>query len=89
MSQVVNAVTSSSKRPYRKGNPLSAAERQQKAVARKKATHKEVRVFVRDSLKSQLQLMCENEGLTQAEMIERLIEMESAKLGIGVTTSHS
>ncbi|MGJ4534570.1 RepB family protein, partial [Klebsiella pneumoniae] len=24
MSQVVNGVTSSSKRPYRKGNPLSA-----------------------------------------------------------------
>ncbi len=51
MSQVVNGVTSSSKRPYRKGNPVSAAERQQKAVARK-ATHKEVRVFVRDKLKT-------------------------------------
>lgn len=37
MSQVVNGVTSSSKRPYRKGNPVSAAERQQKAVARKKS----------------------------------------------------
>ncbi len=72
MSQVVKGVTSSSKRPYRKGNPVSAAERQQKAVARKKATHKEVRVFV-----------------TQAAMIERLIERESAKLGIDVTTSHS
>ncbi len=35
MSQVVKGVTSSSKRPYRKGNPVSAAERQQKAVARK------------------------------------------------------
>jgi regulator of PEP synthase PpsR (kinase-PPPase family) len=88
MSQVVNAVTSSSKRPYRKGNPVSAAERQQKAVARK-STHKEVRVFVRDKLKNQLQIMCENEGITQAEMIERLIERESAKLGIDVTTSHS
>ncbi|EPG6371006.1 replication regulatory protein RepA [Klebsiella pneumoniae] len=93
MSQVVNGVTSSSKRPYRKGNPVSAAERQQKAVARKKATHKEVRVFVRDKLKNQLQIMCENEGITQAAMIERLIERlierESAKLGIDVTTSHS
>ena len=89
MSQAINAVTSSSKLPYRKGKPLSAAERQQKAVARKKTTHKEVRVFVRDSLKNQLQIMCESEGITQAEMIERLIEMESAKLGIDVTTSHS
>ncbi|WP_251301876.1 RepB family protein [Escherichia coli] len=31
---------------------------------------------------------CENEGITQAAMIERLIERESAKLGIDVTTSH-
>ena len=44
---------------------------------------------MRDSLKNQLQIMCESEGITQAEMIERLIEMESAKLGIDVTTSHS
>jgi hypothetical protein len=51
--------------------------------------HKEVRVFVRDKLKNQLQIMCENEGITQAAMIERLIEKESAKLGIDVTTSHS
>jgi hypothetical protein len=42
MSQVVNGVTSSSKRPYRKGNPVSAAEKQ-KAVARKK-THKELSI---------------------------------------------
>lgn len=44
---------------------------------------------MRDSLKNQLQIMCESEGITQAEVIERLIEMESAKLGIDVTTSHS
>ncbi|WP_407246195.1 RepB family protein [Klebsiella pneumoniae] len=42
-----------------------------------------------DKLKNQLQIMCENEGITQAAMIERLIERESAKLGIDVTTSHS
>jgi len=81
MSQVVNAVTSSSKtkRPYRKGNPLSAAERQQVSLERKKNTHKELRVFVRDSLKHQLQSMCKREGITQGEMIERLIEMESTR----------
>lgn len=44
---------------------------------------------MRDSLKNQLQIMCESEGITQAEVIKRLIEMESAKLGIDVTTSHS
>ncbi|ATZ30301.1 TPA: replication regulatory protein RepA [Escherichia coli] len=81
MSQIENAVTSSSKvkRQYRKGNPLSASERQQQALARKKATHKEIRVFVKDVFKSQLQLLCEKEGITQAEMIEKLIAMASAK----------
>ncbi|CAD6024522.1 replication regulatory protein RepA [Escherichia coli] len=81
MSQIDNAVTSSSKvkRQYRKGNPLSASERQQQALARKKATHKEIRVFVKDVFKSQLQLLCEKEGITQAEMIEKLIAMASAK----------
>lgn len=79
MSQVENAVTSSSKRAYRKGNPLSASERQQQALARKKATHKEIRVFVKDVFKNQLQLLCEKEGVTQAEMIEKLIAMASAK----------
>ncbi|EPR9734494.1 replication regulatory protein RepA [Enterobacter bugandensis] len=81
MSQVGNAVTSSSKekRQYRKGNPLSASERQQQSLARKKATHKEIRVFVKDVLKNQLQLLCEKEGITQAEMIEKLIAMASAK----------
>ena len=81
MSQIENAVTSSSKvkRQYRKGNPLSASERQQQALARKKATHNEIRVFVKDVFKSQLQLLCEKEGITQAEMIEKLIAMASAK----------
>ncbi|CAD5648038.1 replication regulatory protein RepA [Escherichia coli] len=81
MSQIENAVTSSSKvkRQYRKGNPLSASERQQQALARKKATHKEIRVFVKDVFKSQLQLLCEKEGITQAEMIEKLIAMASTK----------
>ncbi|HDE0935019.1 TPA: transcriptional regulator, partial [Klebsiella pneumoniae] len=36
MSQVVNGVTSSSKRPYRKGNPLSAADKQRSSVAKKR-----------------------------------------------------
>ncbi|HBL5468180.1 TPA: transcriptional regulator, partial [Enterobacter hormaechei] len=42
MSQVGNAVTSSSKekRPYRKGQPLSSGERKQRSVSRKKDTHK-------------------------------------------------
>ncbi len=43
MSQTENAVTSSSgaKRAYRKGNPLSDAEKQRLSVARKRASFKE------------------------------------------------
>ena len=53
MSQVGNAVTSSSKekRSYRKGNPMTASEKQLAAVARKRITHKEVKVFIRNPLK--------------------------------------
>jgi len=76
MSQIENAVTSSSKakRPYRKGNPLSASEKQQAAVARKKLTHKELKVFVQNSIKDRLIFECKKEGVTQAEYIERLLQ---------------
>jgi hypothetical protein len=78
MSQAIGIVTPSSnaKRVYRKGNPLSPAEKQQASVARKKATHKEVKIFVRKPLKDHLIDLCEEYGLTQAELIERLIERE-------------
>lgn len=78
MSQIRNAVTSSSKRAYRKGNPLSLAERQHASLSRKRATHKELRVFLPNALKNHLQEMCAAEGITQAEMIERLIRKECA-----------
>lgn len=53
MPQPGNAVTSSSKekRTYRKGNPMSATERQLTAIARKRETHKELKVFVKNPLK--------------------------------------
>lgn len=81
MLQTENAETSSlgTKRPYRKGNPLTLAERQQASLARKRATHKELRVFLPVALKDQLQEMCAGEGITQAEMIARLIEQEIAR----------
>ena len=54
MSQTENAVTSSSgaKRAYRKGKPLSEAERQRAASARKRSVCKEIKVFVRPELKN-------------------------------------
>lgn len=81
MSQVENIVTSSvkPKRQYRKGNPKTASERQMSALARKRVNHKEVKIFVRDSLKESLMEMCKADGMTQAEMIEKWIESESSR----------
>ncbi|EOS92867.1 replication regulatory protein RepA [Erwinia tracheiphila] len=83
MSQATNAATSSSKekRAYRKGNPMSATERQLAAIARKRETHKEVNVFIRNPMKAQLLHLCKQEGLTQGEMIEKLIQIETKRRG--------
>ncbi|HHX7629547.1 MULTISPECIES: replication regulatory protein RepA [Enterobacteriaceae] len=72
-----NAVTSSSKRAYRKGNPLSEAERQKIASAKKRATHKELKVFIKPEIKEYLSNLCEEDGVTQAEVLEKLIEREA------------
>ncbi|HBH6890251.1 replication regulatory protein RepA [Serratia bockelmannii] len=76
MSQAVSVVTSSSKRGYRKGSPLSVTERKTRSVSRKRETHKPVNVFIRNALKDKLDALCKECGLTQAEAIERLLERE-------------
>ncbi|EAX1826673.1 replication regulatory protein RepA [Pseudocitrobacter faecalis] len=82
MSQAENAVTSSSKRAYRKGNPMTASEKQLAAVARKRITHKEVKVFIRNPLKDRMIALCDQEGITQAQFIEKLIERELNEHGL-------
>lgn len=84
MAQTANAGTSSlkEKRVYRKGNPMSASEKQLAAVARKRITHKEVKVFVRNPLKDRMIEICEEEGLTQAQFIEQLIEQNLKQRGL-------
>ncbi|EAX6625575.1 replication regulatory protein RepA [Salmonella enterica] len=84
MSQNENAVTSSSKekRSYRKGNPMTASEKQLAAVARKRITHKEVKVFIRNPLKDRMIVLCDQEGITQAQFIEKLIERELSEQGL-------
>lgn len=79
MSRDVNAETSSPKRMYRKGNAMTASEKQLASVARKRATHKEINVFVRISLKEKLVEFCAEDGLTQGQFIERLLELEANK----------
>ena len=84
MSQIDNAVTSSSKekRSYRKGNPMTASEKQLAAVARKRITHKEVKVFIRNPLKDRMIALCDQEVITQAQFIEKLIERELSEQGL-------
>ncbi|SSJ52414.1 replication protein [Klebsiella pneumoniae] len=69
---------------------MSASERQLAAIARKRETHKEVKVFVKNPLKDVMIAVCEEEGLTQAQFIEKLLERELTERGlINVKTSHS
>ncbi|WP_079953192.1 replication regulatory protein RepA [Salmonella enterica] len=77
MSRTENVVTSSTstKRAYRKGSPLSEAERQRSVC-------KEIKVFIRPELKGYLTSICAAEGVTQAELIERLIEKEACHRNI-------
>ncbi|MXP68019.1 replication regulatory protein RepA [Pantoea sp. Aalb] len=83
MSHIENTVISSwkVKRTYRKGNPMSASEKQLASIARKRITHKEIKVFVRNPLKDCMVKLCKAEGLTQAEFIEKLIEQKLKQLG--------
>ncbi|MXP68008.1 replication regulatory protein RepA [Pantoea sp. Aalb] len=73
MSKILNVITSSSKRIYKKGKPLSVAERQQALTKRRKETHKEIKVYVPLALKKSLCDLCQSEGISQAEMISILI----------------
>ena len=68
MSQVVNVITSSQKpkRPYRKGNPVSANERQKASLARRSNTHKSIHALIQIPLKEKLAQFAEEEGITQA-----------------------
>ncbi|MCZ5033197.1 replication regulatory protein RepA [Escherichia coli] len=84
MSQTENAVTSSlsQKRFVRRGKPMTDSEKQMAAVARKRLTHKEIKVFVKNSLKDLMVEYCEREGITQAQFIEKIIKDELQRLDI-------
>lgn len=76
-----NVVTSSTKakRQYNKGNPVPARERQQASLSRRSSTHKAFHAVILSSLKDKLEQLAVAEGITQAQMIERLIELESKR----------
>ncbi|KGT91874.1 hypothetical protein NG99_15260 [Erwinia typographi] len=72
--QQPGAAPAKQKRPYRKGNPLSLAERQQAYNERKRGTHALVSATVRKELKDKFVRICQEKGMTQKELIEELIE---------------
>ncbi|BBS79924.1 replication regulatory protein RepA [Escherichia coli] len=84
MSQTESAVTSSlsQKRFVRRGKPMSDSEKQMAAVARKRLTHKEIKVFVKNPLKDLMVEYCEQKGITQAQFIEKIIKDELQRLDI-------
>lgn len=83
MSQPGNTVSSlKNTHSHRKSKPMSASEKQMAAVARKRVNHKEIKVFVRNPLKELMIKLCNNEGITQAEFIERLLENELKAKGM-------
>jgi thiamine biosynthesis lipoprotein ApbE len=80
MSQVGNAVTSSSKekRLYRKGHhchPVNANS----VRYPEKDTHKAVTVFIQNANKHTLDTLCSEYGMTQAELFEFLLEQEELR----------
>ncbi len=84
MSQTENAVTSSlsQKRFVRRGKSMSDSEKQMASVARKRLTHKEIKVFVKNPLKDLMVEYCEQKGITQAQFIEKIIKDELQRLDV-------
>lgn len=78
MSQIVDVVTSSSgaSRAYRKDNPVPARERQRASLARRSNTHKAFHAIIQARLKDWLRVLADEEGITQTQMVEQLIESE-------------
>nr|WP_152846232.1 replication regulatory protein RepA [Escherichia coli] len=72
----------SQKRFVRRGKPMTDSEKQMAAVARKRLTHKEIKVFVKNPLKDLMVEYCEREGITQAQFIEKIIKDELQRLDI-------
>lgn len=65
------------KRTRNREQPTPHKERVRAYKARKRETHKEISVYVRPELKDVLVKLCELKEMTQAELLEMLIEAEA------------
>lgn len=61
---------------------MTDSEKQMAAVARKRLTHKEIKVFVKNPLKDLMVEYCEREGITQTQFVEKIIKDELQRLDI-------
>lgn len=57
-------------------NPASDKERTQAYQARMRETHKVLRVYLENEVKDALVGLCQDEGISQSELLERLIREE-------------
>ncbi|MDH1089266.1 replication protein RepA [Pantoea brenneri] len=67
------------KRTRNREQPTPHKDRVRAYKARKRETHKEISVFVRPEVKEALVKLCELKGITQADMLEIMIEAEARK----------
>lgn len=70
------------KRTRNREQPTPDKERVRAYKARKRETHKAISLFIRSELKEVLIKLSESEGLTQAEILEHLLEVEARKKGL-------
>ncbi|MDW9200292.1 RepB family protein [Escherichia coli] len=77
MSQTVNAETSSSgKSDLTEGESCSCERTTKASLARRSATHKAFHAVIQLRLKEKLSELADEDGITQAQMLEWLIESE-------------
>ncbi|BGI53775.1 MAG: replication regulatory protein RepA [Candidatus Hamiltonella defensa (Ceratovacuna japonica)] len=63
------------KREYRKGNPLSGSERSRRRYRKLINDHKILKFYIPTEIKTHFTEKCEKEGVTQSEVMNKLIEL--------------
>jgi hypothetical protein len=70
------------KRTRNREQPTPDKDRARAYKARKRETHRPVSIFIQTEMKDALVKLCELKGLTQAELLEKLIEAEARNNGV-------
>lgn len=70
------------KRTRNREKPTPDKERARAYKARKRETHRAISLFIHTDMKEALVKLCELKGISQAEMLEKLIEAEARSNGV-------